>query len=449
MKKSFSDVVREYSAWKLQEKGNGKVTRDELSNLREQFRKRNKPQIREDIIKLNNMLKERVAEYRKWKLKNKGTDKINEQEMSGLKKSILQEDKKPAANTQDWATYLKNYKQFKESRDGRGTKISYKELKLLKENFKEAQTRGVKLKEADMGAAPPPVQDPAAMGADPNAMGMDPTMAGNDPTAGMGTPQDPMAMQGAIDQAVAALQPFTQGGADPLGADPAAGIPPVAGADPAAGGMGVQDPAMGGQPMMEKMVAEYKAWKLAEKGTDKLTNREMVRIKEECTKAAPKTKYQEIKERIAARQSQIEGLQENSMGPLTVPQLANSNLWKHNKGNSTGASQDTAAAAPHGLANLPTAKQLAAGHSSGAAKGETSAAKTWPTKAMGKEAGGALQGAGASMHGGKRNEAEEDTKDGQLVEGVKTVTDVYVERHLEPKLNFDRIRESMKSGLLG
>jgi len=436
MNKSFTEMVRAYSAWKLQEKGNGKLTRTELSNLREAFKVTQKP-IRENkkAHPLNEALKQKVAAYRKWKLAEKGSDKINEDELKMLKQTVLKEAKEAKPQGQSFDVYLANYKQFKESKEGKGSKITYKELKALKENFKEAQSKGIKLREADMGGAAPIPGDPNAMGgAD---AGLDPAAGGADPNAA--APQDPMAMQGAIDQAVAALQPFTAGGADPLGAG--AGAPPVAGMPPG-------DPAAAQAPnLMEQAVSQYRAWKLKEKGTDKLTEGEVKSIREAIAKqSAPKSKYQQIKERIAQRQAALESMQENSMGPLTVAQLANSNLSKHTKGNSQNTA-DSNNESPY--ATVPAATTLAKGHSSGAASGETKAAKTWPTKAMGKEAGGALQGASATQTRVKENEEPTEEKPDTLNEGVKTVTDVYVDRYFEPKLNFDRIKESMKSGLLG
>jgi hypothetical protein len=277
------------------------------------------------------------------------------------------------------------------------------------------------------------------MPGDPNAMGgmeagMDPAAMGMDPAMG-GAPQDPMAMQGAIDQAVAALQPFTAAGADPLGADPMAGQAPVTGMPP--GDPAMADPAMAGAApamLMEKMVNQYRKWKLQEKGTSKITKEEFEAIKEEVMKQVPKSKYAQIKQRIAERQAQLEAMQENSMGPLTVPQMANSNLWKHNKGNSSNPENSND---PSLIEKFPDAKQAANGVD-GKVKGKVSApsGSTWPTKATGKEAGGALQGAGATQK--KLGESE-----------VKTVTDVYVDRYFEPKLDFTKLKESMKKGLLG
>jgi len=60
--KNFVDMVKAYSQWKLQEKGNGKLTKSELANLREAFKAQTQGQSTN-----KNVLKERVDEYRAWK----------------------------------------------------------------------------------------------------------------------------------------------------------------------------------------------------------------------------------------------------------------------------------------------------------------------------------------------------------------------------------------------
>jgi len=416
-------MVKAYSNWKLQEKGSGKLTRTELANLREAFKSRGAQ------APNKNALKERVDAYKAWKLQEKGTDKITEVEFNALKESVLKERK---SGKQSWDVYLANYKQFKESKEGQGAKITYKELKMLKENWREAQQKGIRLREADMGAMDPAMagMDPTGAGAMPGAvdpatgMPMDPAMAG------AGVPMDPTS---ALAQIADIANQAVTGAADPNALGAAPGIPPVAGVDPAAAGM---DPAMAGMdpnamgaPMAE-MVRDYRAWKKVNKGTDKITEAEFNELKEEAKKRFGKpSRYQSIKNRIAERQKQIAALQEGyldiastaEMGTLTSkPHTSNSHGGDH----STSESQITP---------VPTPQQLAKGYSSGAASKETAPAGTWPTTAAKKETD--LQGKGASQT--------------NIKEGAKTVTDVYVDRYFEPKLSFDAIRESMKTGLLG
>jgi hypothetical protein len=421
--KDFVSLVRSYSAWKLQEKGTGKLTRNELTNLREAFNKPQQPKVN----KLDEALKRKVYEYKLWKLNKYGTDKLNEKEITQLKQSVLREAKQQPAQqptNREWIQYVENYKRFKEAKEP-GTKITYKELKLLKESFKSALQKGIHLKEADVGFDP---SQAAPMAGDPNAMA-DPNAA----AAGAVQPQDPLAMQGAIDQAINALTPFSQAGANPMGADPNAGIPPVDGTQPA------QPPA----PPLAEAVKQYRAWKLKEYGTSELTAIEKKSLQEKFG-PKPKTKYDQIQERIAARQAKLQALQEgHGLDVKTTAELGDLGTAA-----STGVDRGGSEAGEE-LVKVPAANALANGYASGKASGETKPAKTWPTKAIGKEAGGALQGAGATQT--KVKEEEEPTKkeEDKLEESTKTVTDVYVNRYLEPKLDFQKLREAMANGILG
>jgi len=399
-KNTFPQVVKRYSNWKIQEGMDGRLSRKEIMNLRERYFGKNGQE----------------------------------------NKQSVREEKK-----QDFETFLNNFKQYRESL-GDKSRISWKELKGLKETWAEAQKKGIYLREADAGLNPA-----APMPGDPNAMA-DPAM-GADPNA-MGAPPDPMAMQGAIDQAISALQPFTQAGADPLAGDPNAGIPPVDGQ-----AMGAADP-NAGAPMMEA----YLAWKQAKGYGDKLTEADIAALEEQAgkqqikeeVKEKPKGKYSELQERIAARKARVQALQEQSSFAVeTIDTLAGPHVKKpsgfiNQDGNSqNGGKGSTAPAGPSHIENVPSPAALSNGYSSGKAAGETKPAKTWPTKATGKEAGGALQGASATQTRVKEEQIQEEKED-NLQEATRTVTDAYVDRHLnDPKLSFDAIRESMHKGLLG
>jgi hypothetical protein len=419
--KNFVDLVKQYSNWKLQEKGTAKLTRKELTNLREAFNKpQSTPKAEKNIEKLNKALKEKVAEYKAWKLKEHKSDKINKEELKNLKKVVLKEAQQETAPQMNWKQYVDNYKKFKEAKEP-GVNITYKELKLLKESFLTAQKKGIKLQEADVGFDP---NQAAPVAGDPNAM------PGAMPAAGV-APQDPLAMQGAIDQAIGALQPFSQAGANPIGADPNAAIPPVDGTQP-------PQPA----PMTEA-INQYKAWKLKEHGTDELTDKELQSLQEQFGQK-PKTRYDQIRERIAARQAKLVALQEgHGLDVKTTPELGD--LGTAAK---TGADRGGSEAGEE-LVKVPAAGALANGYSSGKAAGETKPAKTWPTKAIGKEAGGALQGAGATQTKIKEEEecCEEEKKD-QLEESVKTVTEIYVDNYFSPKLDFTQLKSAFSNGLL-
>jgi len=439
---NFVDLVKDYSQWKLKEKGNGKLTKNELVNLRETFKaKQQAPQ-------MPKALKEKVDQYKAWKKAEKGTDKITRKEFEALKESLRE-------GKQSWEQYLANYKKFKitESKNP-NAKITYKELKMLKENWKEASEKKIRLREADAGfdpaAAAPAPGDPNAMGADPNAAGAPPAQV--DPTVAAQI-QDVL-------QSVNALAASAGVQVNTLGADPSAGMPavdgmqqPGAAADP----NGAQGAAPGA-PMMEAMVNGYKEWKKVNKGTDKLTEAEIMMIAEQVhanlkEQASKKSKYEQIKERIAARQEKLKALNEGYLDIPTTQELGT--LTSPHHSNSQGGDHTVS----EEQVKVPTPTQLANGYTSGKAASETKPAKTWPTKAVGKEAGGALQGAGATQTKVKEcgdacanGECDEEKKleEKKLEEKKeKTVTEVYVENYLSPKLDFSKIKESMKSGLLG
>jgi len=175
MKKSFVELVSEYREWRLREKGDGKISKQELLGLRERFKK-------ENTAKINNVLKERVEQYRAWKKKEHGTSKITEKEFNRIKEEFLKErenktalnEKKQIRNEKgNWETYLTNYKKFKETQEP-GAKITYRELKMLKENWREAKEKGIVLRESDVGFDP-------TMGTTPNPAGTDQTAAGMSP----------------------------------------------------------------------------------------------------------------------------------------------------------------------------------------------------------------------------------------------------------------------------
>ena len=432
--KTFVDTVKAYSAWKLQEKGNGTLTKKEVAALREEYKKAKTASTSSDTA-----LREAVKEYRAWKKQTKGDTTLSQKEFDMLKESVQKQaaaqPKKLNENTiKLWEQYFANYKKFKEAQEP-GSKVSYKEIKLLKENFKQAIKTGQRLTEADAGfdpAAGAPVPgDPNAMGAgDPNAM----------PGAAPATPVDPTLAAQIQDvvQSANALAASAGIQLNDLGADPAAGMPPVDGQMPGA------DPnaAAGGAPApLPEAIAQYKAWKKANKGTDKLTEAEEKALTEKYG-TKPKSEYEQIKERIAARQQQIASLQENA-----AQDYAKSQLNAMGVGQIVSNSQGGDHSVSEEQVKVPAAKSLANGYTSGKASGETKPAKTWPTKAV-KDAGGALQGAGATQTKMKEEEekpAEEPEK--KLEE--KTVTDVYVAKFFEKKLSFEDLKESMKKGLLG
>jgi hypothetical protein len=440
--KSFVETVKAYSAWKLQETGNAKISKKEILTLREDYKKEVKA-LRENQSgkkELPKQLKEAIENFRAWKIANKKSDKIEETEFKKIKETLAEKNKK------DFVLYVSNYKKFKEAAN-QGTELTEKEKKMLRENFKESIRSGTKLseaienfdikaalKEADMGMDPAAAPGTPVAG-DPNAL------AGGDPAAAAAAPADPMALQGAVDAALAALQPVATGGGNALGADPNAGLPPVDGSGaPAAG------PAPGAAPTLMEATNALIAWKKANGKGEVLTEAEK-KILTERYGEKPKTEYEKIKERIAEREAKIASLQEGAVQD-SQRKIDAGKGYPEPVSNSHGGDHSVS----EEQVVIPAATKLANGYSSGAAAGETSPAKTWPTKAVGKEAGGALQGAGATQTKIKEEEtpAEQSPEgEGAPLNEKLTVTDVYVSRSMEPKLDFQKIKESMKNGLLG
>jgi hypothetical protein len=447
--KTFVETVQAYSAWKLNESGNAKLSREEILALREEYQKEVKALREKTGKQLPKQLKEACDKFLAWKKENNKGDKITETEVEKIKETLKEQNKK------DFNLYVSNYKKFKEEA-GQGSTLTEKEIKMLKENFKESLKTGVKLdectenfdakkalKEADMGMAPPA---PAA--GDPNAMaGGDPNMA-MDPMAG--APADPMALQGAVDAALAALQPVATGAGNAMGADPNAGLPPVTDGAAAAG------PAPGAPGLMEATAA-FIEWKKANGKGETLTESEK-KILQEKYGTKEKSEYEKIQERISEREAKIKALQEGYALPGTsvadAQKKADAGKGLPTPGeNSRAGGYDTGSISttPEQV-KVPTPQQLANGYSSGAGAKETDPANTWPTKATDpKTTGGALQGKSATQSKIKEEDetqGQQPAEEQELQEGT-TVTDIYVQRSLEPKLDFKQIRESMKSGLLG
>jgi hypothetical protein len=438
--KTFVETVKAYSSWKLRETGSDKLSKKEVLALREDYKKGIKA-LKESNGKkeLPKQLREACDSFLTWKKENKKGNKIEKAEFEKIKESVAEKNKK------DFNLYVANYKKFKEAAN-QGSKLTEKELKMLKENFKESIKTGIKLaeavenfdakkalREADMG------MDPAAMGApapgDPNAM-----PPAGDPMAA-GAPADPMALQGAVDAALAALQPVATGGGNALGADPNSGLPPVDGSGaPAAG------PAPGAAPGLMEAAQTYLNWKAANGKGETLTEAEKRVLTEKYGKKE-KTEYEKIKERIAEREAKIAALQEGAVQD-SQRKIDNGRGYPTPVSNSHGGDHSTS----EELVVVPAAGKLANGYSTGAASKETAPAKTWPTKAVGKEAGGALQGSGASQSKIKETEEAapaEGEENKEQIQEATTVTDIYVSRSMEPKLDFQKIKESLKNGLLG
>jgi len=470
---NFQDYCKQFQAFKESKGLNREITRTELASLREKFRGLRKPQagksalheavsnfrrykaskglgsevtflefkkLKEGIRKMSgeslreNRLARRpdenfrklVEQYRQYKISKGAGNKVSEKEIRSLREKTSRAQR-PAAD--GFHRLIENFRAYKKA-NGKGDKVSYGEIKSLKEKYMKA---GGRLREADAGFDPnaglaTPANPSAGMGMDPNAMGGAPAAVDPNISAQI---QDVKNSVDALAQA-AGIQTA------PLGADPNAGIPPAdgMGADGTAG----QVP----QQVMEGLIQKFTAYtnlkenrnpttaeiqSLREKASEiQAINqfKNYVRIRErrdatpqeisvlkgklkESKGSAPKSKLDQIKERIAAREAARKDLREKATGPKE------------------GEEQVV----------IPAASALANGVDGG--KGAT-AGKTWPTTKTKGDA--ALQGAGAQQTKGPSK--------GKLEESVQSITEAYVDRKLNaPKLDFKSLKESLSQGMLG
>jgi len=331
-----------------------------------------------------------VEAYKAYKRQTKGTTKLNETELVALKKKYLSKFKEQKPGT--FEKLVENYKKYKKAK-GLSEAVSYGELKTLKAAFK----KNPRIREAgeefaaDPNAAAP--ADPMAAGADPNA------------AAGAAAPVAPevtAAVQGLKDQIDSlAQQVGIQDVNDNLGADAASGIPPVDGQGGAPG-------ADGAAPVMESRKGKPAAPAKPNAKQDRIAA-----IRERIAKRAKALKEES---------DDLGGLTDaaHEQGAAGIPDLGG-------PASDAGASGSTDASP---FASLPSAQQVAAGVDGDAG---TDAGDTWPTKDNVPGEGKALQGDGAK----------------QVTENVDDVTKRYVDRALSPKLNFNSLKEALKSGRLG
>ena len=336
---------------------------------------------------------------------------------------------------------LKALKKYKENRTG-DSKLTYKEVKKLKEAWMRSSTR--RLVEADI----------QAMDADPN-MGMDMQMGMDQAFAGEAN-VDPI-VQGQIQtvvdsvNALAASVGITQD--NDLEGDPAANIGAVEGQPMMDGGMQQQAPQTLGEA-----IRAYQKYKMARGYGSRVTESEKRklarRIKENrMKKRARSASLREFVKTEEAKQLRRNRLSESTLRKRAMEVVRESNSLerriKERKARIASLQEGTTEFAKDELNRLgapmdfrnslhkkhadsefgvkvPSAETLANGH---AGKASMKPADRWPTK---KVSGKSLQGEGTKM-----TEA-------------KSVTDTYVDNFLsEDKLSFEKIKESMKNGILG
>lgn len=372
---------------------------------------RRRPMMRESSTK-NDFL-QMVKNYVSYKREKTGSGKINKSELDSLKEAFrnaerrgvsLKEAQKPSGlrggKLNDFNTLVENFRAHKKARLGEST-VTYKEIKMLREACDKANRLGRKLAEADANFDAGAQQQPAA-GADPNAAA----------TGGAAVSPD---VQSQIQNLLSQVQSLAQAAgvqtAD-FGADPNANLPAV-------DGMGTADAAAQQQPAADPNAPLMEA-------VAKIRKENGGKCDEENFAAAKakfgKTLVESIgltRDRIAMRSAKLDTLNEGYKGDFASAYFANVGLKE--------------ATSP--IMGIPSEKEIAHG-TADAAKGLAKELKTpvaWPDHQI---TGAPIQGEGA-----KQQKVKESAS--------SSVTDAYVENFYAPKLSLDTIRESMKTGLLG
>lgn len=357
-----------------------------------------------------------LANYRKYKEAKTGKSYVTTEEKKAILKECLKadrrgeqlkesiatsDDKKPSyvrenKTLNNFDVVLTNFKKHKQAKLGE-SKVTYKEIKMLREAVDKANRRGVRLPEADENFQAPAPQDPNMAAADPNAAA----------TGGAASPDIQSQIQSLLSQVQALAQSAGVQSADLTG-DPNANVPAVdgMGADPNAT---TADAAQA--PMMEAVS------KAREANNGKCDEDEFLKIRAKYGKALVE-KVGQTRDRIALRAAKLETLNEKYEGDFASAYFENVGLKE--------------ATSP--IDGIPSEKELAKGtaDAKGGLAKELKTPVAWPDHQI---TGAPLQGDGAKQQ--------------KVKESTSSVTDAYVENFYAPKLSLDNIRESMKSGLLG
>ncbi len=318
-------------------------------------------------------------------------DKLEESfifQISPKRAKRISESNSNATKKNDFNIVLANYKKMKEAK-GLDPKVSYKEVKSLKEAVIDANKRGIFLKEADENF----MDNPAPAG-DPNTA----------PAANAAAPVngDIQAQIQSLLSQVQALATAAGVQVSNLDGNPAADVPPVAGQQPAA-------PATPDQQMMESVIN-------CRKENGSCDEAHFMKIHESVN-----GKELSTKERIALRSAKLDCMNESYKGDFAEAYFEHRGLKEDFK-------------KFEGYTSVPSAAELAKGMSNGAASKETKPAWNGVIKSVNSAP---IQGEGAKQQ--KVKEAVEEP----------TITDKYVENFYAPKLDFAKIKEAMNNGILG
>lgn len=305
----------------------------------------------------------------------------------------IKEAKTSARNRElnNFSTVLSNFRAHKMAKLGE-SKVTYKEVKMLREAVADANRKHMKLAEADENyQAQAQAQSPSADAA---------------PTATNGVSPD---VQTQIQSLLSQIQALAQSAGintTDFSADPNANIPAV-------DGMATADAAASNQnaPLMEAVANVRK------ENNGKCDEAHFAEIKAKFGKPLVES-IGSTRDRIAMRSAKLDTLNENFKGDFASAYFNNIGLKE--------------AVSP--IAGIPSEKEIAKG-TADAANGLAKELKTpvaWPDHQI---TGAPLQGTGAKQQ--------------KVKESTSSVTDAYVDDYFSAKLSMDTIRESMQKGLLG
>lgn len=125
----FSEAVKSYSQWKLENKGTSKVSSKELAALRKQYREGNIV----DTKRRPTSMREGAAllrRYSSWKLKEHGTSKVTEAE----RRLLLKESASLREPKVSLSREIKKYSEWKEMNHGT-SKVTMREVAVLKKHL--------------------------------------------------------------------------------------------------------------------------------------------------------------------------------------------------------------------------------------------------------------------------------------------------------------------------
>lgn len=305
----------------------------------------------------------------------------------------IKEAKTSARNRElnNFSTVLSNFRAHKMAKLGE-SKVTYKEVKMLREAVADANRKHMKLAEADENyQAQAQAQSPSADAA---------------PTATNRVSPD---VQTQIQSLLSQIQALAQSAGintTDFSADPNANIPAV-------DGMATADAAASNQnaPLMEAVANVRK------ENNGKCDEAHFAEIKAKFGKPLVES-IGSTRDRIAMRSAKLDTLNENFKGDFASAYFNNIGLKE--------------AVSP--IAGIPSEKEIAKG-TADAANGLAKELKTpvaWPDHQI---TGAPLQGTGAKQQ--------------KVKESTSSVTDAYVDDYFSAKLSMDTIRESMQKGLLG